>query len=107
MIDNNIRCPAGVSNEAMSIKLKIFYPEIQRLVNNQNTVMVSGQTIGECLQDLAARYPGVEKWLYDKRGHLLKHVFVYVNAESLRKPVLTQPVSEMDELIMAVLLTGG
>jgi len=91
----------------MSVNIKVFYPEVQRLLHDQNSVRVEGKTVGECLQSLSAQYPGVEKWLYDARGQLLKQVFVYVNAESLRKPTLSHPVRDTDELILVVLVTGG
>ena len=63
--------------------------------------------MGECLDDLVRRYPGADKLLFDARGALLKPVYVFVNAESMYKADLAKPVSEKDELIVAVLATGG
>ena len=91
----------------MSVRVNIFYPKVQQYTNNQDIVEVEGSTVGECLSDLVRRFPGVEKWLFNERGQLLEHVFVYINAESASKATLTEPVKDSDELILAVLITGG
>jgi len=91
----------------MSVRANIFYPQIQQYINNQDAAKVDGSTVGECLNDLIRQFPGVEQWLFDKRGQLLEHVYVYINAESARKADLSEPVKETDELIIAVLITGG
>jgi molybdopterin converting factor small subunit len=91
----------------MSIKIDMFYPHMQEYAGNRKTVNVEGQTVGECLQDLAKQYPGVEKFVFDEKGKYLKHVFVYVNAESASKAGLKDPVKDGDEILVAVLITGG
>ena len=91
----------------MSVKVRVFYPELQRLVDNPNELRVDGETVGECLDDLVRRYPGVEKLMFDANGELFKQVYVYVNAEGLYKADFARTVSDKDELILAVLATGG
>jgi molybdopterin synthase sulfur carrier subunit len=91
----------------MSVKVKIFYPALQRLVEGTGEVRVEGATVGECLADLVRRYPDGEPLLFDTRGKLLKPVYVFVNRESMYKADLARPVGENDELILAVLATGG
>ncbi|MBN1189214.1 MAG: MoaD/ThiS family protein [Dehalococcoidales bacterium] len=91
----------------MSIRIRLFYRELQSLAGGHDSVTVEGQTVGECLEDLVRRYPGVEKLILDDRGRLLKYVYVYVNAEGLNKAELSRAVTERDELILAVLITGG
>ena len=91
----------------MGIKVNIFYPKVQRYTSNQDVVEVDGRTVGECLSNLIRQFPGVEECIFDERGQLLEHVFVYVNAESATKANLSDPVKERDELIIAVLITGG
>jgi molybdopterin converting factor small subunit len=90
-----------------TVGVNIFYPELRRLIGSQNEVQVDGATVGECLQELVQRYPGADKLLFDQRGRLLKPVYVFVNAESMFKADLTQAVGDKDELILAVLATGG
>jgi hypothetical protein len=87
--------------------VKLFYPELQKLVGGRENMDVAGRTVGECLEDLVRQYPEARKLLFDGRGRLLKQVYVYVNAESLEKADFTIPLTERDELILAVLVTGG
>jgi hypothetical protein len=91
----------------MGIKVKLFYPALQSLVQGRETLVVQGQTVGECLQDLVRQFPESKKLLFDSRGLLLKQVYVYVNAEGLHKADFARKVTERDELLLAVLITGG
>jgi hypothetical protein len=91
----------------MSVKVRIFYPELRRLVDGPDEIRVEGGTVGECLADLARRHPGVEGLLFDGRGKLLPPVYVFVNMEGMYKADLARVVSERDELILAVLASGG
>jgi hypothetical protein len=91
----------------MSIKVKLFYPELQKLAEGHESVRVEGQTVGECLEDLVRQLPQSGKLIFDSRGQLLKQVYVYVNAEGLNKAEFSRAVTERDELILAVLITGG
>jgi molybdopterin converting factor small subunit len=91
----------------MSVKIKIFYPELKRRIHNADSVLVDGNTVGECLRDLVRLYPDVKELIYDQQGRLLKQVYVYVNSESLNKVDFATPVTASDEIILAVLITGG
>ena len=54
------------------------------------------------------RYPEARASRCSTRsGDLLKPVYVFVNRESMFKADLDRPVGEKDELIVAVLATGG
>lgn len=91
----------------MSIKVNLFYPKLQQLAGQGNHLDLKGGTVGECLDDLVRQYPGAEKLLFDESGRLLKHVFVYINAESTHPPALSAKIKENDTLLIAVLVTGG
>jgi hypothetical protein len=91
----------------MSIKVKLFYPELQGLADGRDAIGVEGQTVGDCLEDLVRQLPQARKLIFDGRGRLLKQVYVYVNAEGLNKAEFSRAVTERDELILAVLITGG
>lgn len=93
--------------EGRGVRLRVFYPELQRLFDGPDDVHVVGETVGECLDDLVGKYPGAEPLLFDSRGSLQKRVYVFVNAEGMFKADLAKPVSDKDELILAVLATGG
>jgi molybdopterin converting factor small subunit len=91
----------------MAIKINIFYPAVQEYLGNRDSVEVNGTTVGECLDDLVRQYPEAGKWILNDKHQLLKPVFVYVNAESAYKVDLSRPVTSKDQLILAVLVTGG
>jgi molybdopterin converting factor small subunit len=91
----------------MSVKIKLFYPQLQQFIGNRESLDVSGRTVGECLLDLITRFPGTGKFIFDEQGKYLKHVFIYINAESANKAGLNDPVKDGDKLLIAVLITGG
>jgi hypothetical protein len=91
----------------MAVKIRIFYPALQALLEGSDEAQAEGATVGECLEDLAGRYPAARKLLFDARGRLLKPVYVFVNAESLQKADLARTVTGDDVLIVAILAIGG
>ena len=91
----------------MSTSIRLFYPDLQKLTGNRERINVEGSNVGECLNDLVKRYPESHALLFDKQGRLLKQVYVYVNAEGLNKADFAQKLLPKDELILAVLITGG
>jgi molybdopterin converting factor small subunit len=91
----------------LSIKVNIFYPKLQQLTGQSSYLEVEGGTVGECLKDLMRQFPGAEKYLFDESGRILKHVIVYINAESSQPPLLSAAVKDGDTLLIAVLVTGG
>lgn len=76
----------------MGIKVDVFHPRLKQLMGNTDSVGLNGNTVGECLNDLVKQFPGTEKWLFNEQGQLLRHVYVYVNAESAYKAELDAPV---------------
>jgi molybdopterin converting factor small subunit len=91
----------------MSVRVRLFYPALEREIGTPGELRVDGSNVGECLDDLVRRYPGTDRLLFDSRKVLLKPVYVYVNAESMFKAEMNRAVSEHDELIVAVLAAGG
>jgi len=91
----------------MSVKVELFYPRLNELTGDPEALKLEGRTVGECLKDLAGRFPGSKELLFDERGALLRQVFVYVNAEGAYKAALDAPVKDSDRLIIAALVVGG
>ena len=91
----------------MSVKVRMFYPQLQSLFDDPDDVRVEGQTVGECLEDLMQRYPEARGLLFSGHGVLLRHVYVFVNAEGMSKAEMTKPVRDQDQLLIAVLASGG
>ena len=64
-------------------------------------------TVGECLHELASRYPGLKEWLFEKNGKINNLLEVYVNGESSYPEELAKPVKDGDELQTVMMITGG
>lgn len=91
----------------MGIKLKIFYPVLEQVIPKGEPLILNGNTLGECLGDLVRRYPAARELLFDDQDRLIRHLFIYVNEESLDQPDLAAAVNPGDTLIVASLITGG
>ena len=90
----------------MSVKVNIN-PFLSHLINDQNVVEVNGSTVGQCLQQLVARFPELKNWLFEKDGKLNRLVDIYVNLESSYPEELAKPVKDGDELHIIVIISGG
>ena len=91
----------------MKVRVRVFYPALQRLLGGELETEADGSTVGECLDDLVRRFPGAGRLLFDARGQLLRQVYVFVNQESTSKAEYTRPLTERDHLIIAALAMGG
>ena len=90
----------------MSVKVNIN-PFLFHLTDDQNVVEVDGSTVGQCLQQLVARFPELKNWLFEKDGKLNRLVDIYVNQESSYPEELAKPVKDGDELHIIIILSGG
>lgn len=90
----------------MSLKINI-HPFLTQHTNNQDVVEVNGNTVGQCLKELVARFPELRKWLFEKDGKLNRLVEIYVNAESSYPEELAKPVKDGDELNILIIISGG
>ena len=91
----------------MSIRVKIFHAELQRVVGNRSEVLVEGETVGECLADLVRRYPEAGPVMFDGSGRLHRRFYVFVNHESLFKADFDRPLTERDTLLLVFLAAAG
>jgi molybdopterin synthase sulfur carrier subunit len=90
----------------VSAKINI-HPFLSQHTNNQDVVEVNGSTVGQCLEELVARFPELRKWLFEKDGKLNRLVEIYVNAESSYPEELAKPVKDGDELHILIIISGG
>lgn len=90
----------------MSIEINI-HQSLRHLANNQAKVQVTGNTVGECLNDLVRRFPGVKPKIFGKNGKLLNYVDIYVNLESSYPEELAKAVNDGDELHITLMIAGG
>ena len=83
-------------------------PVLRVHVDGEKQVEASGATVGELLQDLVARHPGLGEQLLAADGGLHRFVNVYLNGQDVRyMSVLDTPVGERDALIILPAMAGG
>ena len=90
----------------MSVTLNVHKTH-RAYTNDQETVVVEGSTVGECLHQLIKRFPDMKSALFDEKGKLRNHIEIYVNAESAYPDELKKPVQDGDEIFLTVMLAGG
>ena len=91
----------------MSITVNL-HPILYGFTNGVKTVEVNGRTVGECLKQLVALFPGIEKGLFDKEnGKLLGTINIWVNMEDAYPEELAKPVKDGDNVHITALLSGG
>ena len=83
-------------------------PVLRPLTDGQAEVSVDGSTVGEALNALAERHPGVKGQLFSDEGDLNRYVNVYLNDEDVRVlDGLETPVSDSDTVVILPAMAGG
>jgi len=74
----------------------------------QAEVTIQGSTVGEALDDLTTRYPGIKPHLFNDEGLLRPFVNLYLSEENIKdlQGVQTQ-VKESDRLLLIPSIAGG
>jgi len=88
---------------------KILIPTpLRQFTGKQDSVTVSGGTVGEVLSALTAQYPDLRKQIFTDEGKLRSFVNVYLNDEDIRylKKDAT-PVAAGDTLSIVPSIAGG
>lgn len=84
-----------------------LHPYLRKSAGGREVVQVVGRTIGECVDDLEAQFPGIKQRLCDDEGKLLSFYDIYVNSESSYPEELAKPVKDGDELTVVTVIAGG
>jgi molybdopterin converting factor small subunit len=90
----------------MSVMVKLP-PVLQELSGGVETLEVKGRTVGECLEALEMRFPGIRELLLDRQGKLLRVFGIYINSDGLHPVELDSPVRDGDEIVILNFLMGG
>jgi molybdopterin synthase sulfur carrier subunit len=91
----------------MAKKVRIPTP-LRKLTNNEEVVEVEGATIGDVLDELQTRYPGIQERLLDEKGEVRRFVNVYVNEEDIRFLQNKEtPLKDDDEISIIPAIAGG
>jgi molybdopterin converting factor small subunit len=76
--------------------------------NGERAIEVSGATIGDAVQALVGRHPGLAGQLLTPDGDLHRFVNVYLNGQDVRYLAgLQTPVGERDEIRLLPAIAGG
>ena len=91
----------------MSIKIRL-HPYLKKFTHGHEVVETTGQTIGECINDLEIQFPELKQQLHDKQGELLSYYAIYISSSDGFYPEeVSTPVSDGDELVILTVPTGG
>jgi molybdopterin synthase sulfur carrier subunit len=91
----------------MSVQVRIP-PVLRTHTAGERLVEANGTTVGDVLQALGTRFPGLAAAIYDESGSLRPFLNVYLNDEDVR--YLSQsktPVSDGDTIALLPALAGG
>lgn len=88
---------------------KVLIPTpLRQFVGKQDTLVVSGRTVGELLAQITQEHQDLKRHLYTDEGKLRSFVNVYVNDEDIR--YLNKdatPVTDSDVVSIVPSIAGG
>ncbi|OPY84072.1 MAG: hypothetical protein A4E72_02396 [Syntrophus sp. PtaU1.Bin208] len=87
----------------MSIKL-LLVDRLSHLTKGKTMFEVSGKTLGECLNALVNRAPGLKQTLFDKSGSQLQdNILVMVNKKDAGAEGLEKTLTDEDVIYVAMM----
>lgn len=90
------------------MSISVYIHSTHRCHTDGNEIVeVDGKNVGDCLQAVADRYPGMRDKLFDDQGYLSKLLEIYVNLKSAHPDELKKSVNAGDEIYVTLLLAGG
>jgi len=90
----------------LSVRIKL-HRSLAKIADGRAVLEVNGDTVGQCLEQLAARFPNLKKKLFEKNGALSRILEIYVNGESIYPDELATAVKDGDELDTVMRISGG
>jgi molybdopterin converting factor small subunit len=90
----------------MGVKVNL-HVTLRQHTNGREAVEVEGKTVGECLRNMVAQFPGLEASIFDKKGALSHLIEIYLNHQSAYPNELAKPIKDGDEIHVTLLLAGG
>ena len=91
----------------MAVKVRIPSP-LRNYTNGADVVEVSGSSVGEALNNLKEKAPGIETRLFKGAAQLNRFVNVYLNDEDIRfLKNLETPVADGAEISIVPAIAGG
>lgn len=86
--------------------MRVFVPTpLRSYTGQQADVEAEGATVGQLLDDLNQRYPGIRFRMVDEQDAIRPHIRVFKNGEQVRG--LDTPLRPSDEVQILQALSGG
>ena len=80
---------------------------LRRFADEQSEIEILGGTLGMAFDELARRFPQLERRLRDERGELRPHVLIFVDGESVRSGAMEARLNDGSEVFVAPAVSGG
>jgi len=86
--------------------MNVLIPEpLRSYTEGQRQTEADGVTLGEVLQDLDRRYPGIRFRMIDEQDAIRRHIRIFVNGAEVR--ALDFALGASDEVFIIQALSGG
>ncbi len=85
--------------------MKVLIPSPLRSYTGAREVEAVGHSVGELLQHLDQRYPGLRFRMIDEQDRVRPHIRLFVNGEQVFD--LTRPLRPSDAIQIVQALSGG
>jgi molybdopterin synthase sulfur carrier subunit len=86
--------------------MKVYVPSpLASYTQEETTVDAQGRTLGELLEDLDRRYPGIRFRIVSEQDEIRRHIRIFVNLDEARS--LAVPLRASDEVMIVGALSGG
>jgi sulfur-carrier protein len=86
--------------------LKVLLPSpLADYTAHRREVEAHGSTLGELLDDLDRRFPGIRFRVIDEQDAIRPHIKIFVNREQARQ--LDRRLAPHDEVLVVAALSGG
>lgn len=86
----------------------VVLPRLLRpVVGPETSLDVAGTTVGEVVDALLARHPGLRPHLFDETGRLRPHVLCFVDGRATRLDDVADPVAPGSEVRFLQAVSGG
>ena len=85
--------------------MRVLIPDALLSYTGQNWVEAAGATVGDVIDDLEARYPGIRFRMVDEQGNIRRHMRMFFDSEMVLE--LSQALRDDGELLIVQALSGG
>ena len=85
--------------------MRVLIPGALLSYTGQNWVEAAGATVGDVIDDLEARYPGIRFRMIDEQGRIRRHMRMFFDSEMVLE--LSQALRDDGELLIVQALSGG